>query len=77
MYEVEIKSTDVGFDLDGAVVTPVVLTISDAVPMGTRIATIITVRLKLRIVQRVNGWDVTKVGSVLCAQQVCHQPHSL
>jgi len=50
MYEVEIKSTNIGFDLDGAVVAPVALTIPDAVAVGTWIAPVIPMRLKLRIV---------------------------
>jgi len=50
MYEVEIKPTDIGFDLDGAVVTPVALTIPDTVAMGTWITPVIPMRLKLRIV---------------------------
>jgi len=50
MYEVEIKSTDIGFDLDGAVITPVALTVPDAMAVGTRITPVIPMRLKLRIV---------------------------
>jgi hypothetical protein len=65
MNEVEIESANVGFDLDGTVITPVVLAIPNAVPVGTRIAPVIPMRLKLRVVQGVNVWDVTEVGSVL------------
>jgi hypothetical protein len=68
MYEIEIKPTDVGFDFDDAVVAPVVLTIPDVVPMGTGMASVITMRLKLRIVERVNVWNITEVGFVLCPQ---------
>jgi hypothetical protein len=49
MYEVEIKSTDVGFDLDGAVITPMTLAVPNAVAVRTRITPVIPVRLKLRI----------------------------
>jgi hypothetical protein len=65
MNEVEIESTNVGLDLDGAVITPVMLAIPNAMSVGTRITPVIPMRLKLRIVQGVNVWDVTEVGSVL------------
>jgi hypothetical protein len=65
MDEVEIKSTNVGFDFDNTVITPVVLAIPNAMSVGARITLVIPTRLKLRIVQGVNVRNVTEVGSVL------------
>ena len=49
--EVEVEATDVGFNFDGTVITPVMLRVPDAMPVGTRITSVIPTRLKLRIVK--------------------------
>ena len=72
MYEVEIKTTDIGFYFDGTVIAPVVIEIPDAVAMGTRVSFVIPMRLKLRLIEGVNVWDMPEVCFIQGVRKVCH-----
>lgn len=62
MNEIKIEATNIRFNFYYAVIAPMVINITDAMAMGTRVTTVITVRLKLGIIQGINIFYVTKVG---------------
>ena len=61
MNEIKIEATNIRFNFYYAVVTPMVINVTDAVAMRTRVTTVITMRLKLGIIQGINIFDVTEV----------------
>jgi len=61
MNEIKIEATNIRFDFYYAVVTPMVINVTDTVAMGARVTTVITMRLKLGIIQGINIFDVTEV----------------
>jgi len=61
MNEIKIEATNIRFNFYYAVVTPMVINVTNAVAMGTRVTTVITMRLKLGIIQGINIFDVTEV----------------
>jgi hypothetical protein len=61
MNEIKIEATNIRFNFYYTVITPMVINITDAVAMGTRVTTVITMRLKLGIIQGINIFDVTEV----------------
>jgi hypothetical protein len=61
MNEIKIEATNIRFNFYYAVITPMVINIPDAVAMRTRVTTVITMGLKLGIIQGINIFDVTEV----------------
>jgi hypothetical protein len=57
---VDVIPTEIGLDLDSAVVTPVTIDITNGMAEGTRKSLVIPMRLKLRIAEFVDPWDVTE-----------------
>jgi hypothetical protein len=69
---VYVKAANVGSNFSGAMVTPMLLNVPNGVTMGARIATIVALILKLRLIEIVNKTNKTKDLKLRVLVQVCH-----
>lgn len=69
---VNVITTEVGLYLDGAVITPMPLTVPDDMTKRTRESPVITMGLKFFTIQIVDAWNKTEVGSVGMGEKVGH-----
>jgi len=69
---VYVKAANVGSNFSGAMVTPMLFNIPNGVTMGARIAVIVALILKLRLIEVVNKTNKTKDLKLRVLVQVCH-----